>query len=159
MNEAYENEESGCSLLLFRVGGQTFACEFSDIIKIEPTAGTVTTPAPGFPEYMPGTVKLESGITPVIDASKRFGLGDGITGFHSCFIVTELSPSESESEKFERYDRCAVMVDEVYGSDVVERLMPSPAVNSESYTRYMKGLYYKDGEIVYVISPDMLVGE
>lgn len=158
MSEAYENDDLRRPLLIFGVGGQTFACEFCDIIKIEPTDGTVTTPAPGFPAYMPGTVKLDSGIAPVIDASKRFG-GSGITGVHSCFIVTGLSPSEAESAKFERYDRCAVMVDEVYGSEVVGNLMPAPAVNADSYARYMKGVYSKDGEIIYVISPDKLVGE
>ncbi|MBQ1538465.1 MAG: chemotaxis protein CheW [Ruminococcus sp.] len=153
-----ENAEQH-SLLLFKTGGISFACEFSDVLKIEPAVGRRLTPAPGFPAYMPGTVELEGSVAPVIDTSLRFGLGNGITGLRSCFILTRVDLEGAENaEQFERYDRCAALVDEVSGSDKVDELLPPPAVNAESYSRYLKGVYTKNGETIYVISPHKLIG-
>ncbi len=154
-----ENAEQH-TLLLFKTGGICFACEFSDVLKIEPSADHKLTPAPGFPDYMPGTAELEGVVAPVIDTSKRFGLGSGVTGGRSCYILTRIDlDGAKNAEAFERFDRCAALVDEVTGSDTVETLLPPPSVNAESYSRYLKGVYTKNGETVYVISPHKLIGE
>ena len=148
------------TLLLFKTGGISFACEFSDVLKIEPADEHKTTPAPGFPGYMPGTVELEGVVAPVIDTSLRFGIGSGVTGLRSCFILTRVDLDGTEdTTEYERFDRCAALVDEVCGSDTVEELLPPPSVNAESYSRYLKGVYTRDGETVYVISPHKLIGD
>lgn len=157
---AVNDEAEQHALLLFRTGGISFACEFSDVLKIEPAEDHKLTPAPGFPDYMPGTAELEGVVAPVIDTSLRFGLGNGITGSRSCFILTRIDlDGAKNADSFERYDRCAALVDEVCGSDTVSTLLPPPAVNAESYSRYLKGVYTKDGETVYVISPHKLIGD
>lgn len=154
-----ENTESR-TLLLFRTGGISFACDFSDVIKIEPAADIKLTPAPGFPDYMPGTAEIEGAVAPVIDTARRFGLGDGISGTRSCYILarTDLEGSDAE-EGFSRYDRCAALVDEICGSETIDEIAPPPTVNEDSYSRYLKGVYTRDGETVYVISPHKLIGD
>lgn len=148
------------TLLLFRTAEVIFACEFQDIIKIEPAADLRLTPAPGFPDYMPGTTEIEGIVAPVIDTSVRFDLGEGINGERSCVILTSIDlEGAKDTSGFERFDRCAVLVDEVYSSETIEELMPPPMVNDDSYSRYLKGVFVIDGETVYVISPQKLIGE
>ena len=159
MSNINENAEQH-ALLLFKTGGISFACEFSDVLKIEAAVDRKVTPAPGFPDYMPGTVEIEGTVAPVIDTALRFGLGDGITGDRSCFILTRVDlDGVADAKAYERFDRCAALVDEVCGSDKTDEILPPPSVNVDSYSRYLKGVYTKDGETVYVISPHKLIGE
>lgn len=146
--------------LIFRTAEVAFACDFADVIKIEPADGHKITPAPGFPEYMPGTAELDGAIAPVIDTAARFGLGGRTDGRRSCFILAGIDRKGSEQlTESASYDRCAVLVDEVCGSETVGRLLPPPAVNSESFSRYLKGVFTANGETVYVVSPEKLIGD
>lgn len=144
------------SYLTFKTAGVYFACDFDDIIRIEAAAGTTVTPAPAFPEYMPGTYVSDGEVMPVIDTAIRFGLGGGVTGSYSCFIVAKLS----EGSMSGHYSRCAALADEVCGSVRLEsELNPPPAVNSESFARYVKGTFVSDDVTYYVITPQLLAGE
>ncbi len=140
------------SYLIFKTAGVDFACDFDDIIRIEAAAGKEVTVAPAFPDYMPGTYLSDGEVIPVIDTAKRFGLGDRVTGDHRCFIVARLTEGLEG-----RYDRCAALADEVCGSVKLDgELSPPPAVNSESFARYVSGTFVNDGKIFFVIAPGLL---
>lgn len=142
--------------LTFRTSGVYFACDFEDIIRIEAAAGKPVTPAPAFPEYMPGTIASDGEVIPVIDTAVRFGLSFGVVGDYSCFIIASLSKKSLEG----RYSKCAALADEVCGSvKLEEELGDPPALNSESFAEYVKGTFVNDGKIYYVITPQLLVGE
>lgn len=143
------------SYLTFKTAGVDFACDFDDIIRIEAAADKTVTAAPSFPEYMPGTYVSEGEVVPVIDTARRFGLGRRVRGEYSCFIVAKMTEGLDG-----RYDRCAALTDEVCGSvKLEEELSPPPAVNSESFAKYVSGTFVHDGKIYYVITPGLLCGE
>lgn len=144
------------SYLTFKTSGVYFACDFEDVIRIEAAVGKQVTPAPAFPEYMPGTYVSDGEVLPVIDTAVRFGLSFGVVGDYSCFIVTDLSEDSLDG----RYGKCAALADEVCGSVRLEgELNPPPSVNSESFARYVKGTFVDDGNTYYVITPQLLVGD
>lgn len=143
--------------LIFTAGGREFACAFENILRIE-AAGEIT-PAPGFPDYMPGTAEIDGEIIPVIDAAKRFGLNSQEDRSRSCFIVafTEAEEGGISAE----YKKCALLADSVKGS--LERtdgeLLPPPAVNSDSFVKYVTGMISDDGKVCYVIAPQLTIGD
>ncbi|MCR5122977.1 MAG: chemotaxis protein CheW [Ruminococcus sp.] len=139
--------------LTFKTAGSSFAAEFADVLRIVASADAEISPAPGFPPYMPGTAAIDGEAMPVIDTAKRFGIGERVTGERSCCILSRLDPSSGMSG---RYEICAVLVDEVTGIIETEELSPPPALNSDSYSRYMKGTFIDSGVTYYVISPELL---
>jgi purine-binding chemotaxis protein CheW len=145
------------NFLIFGTAQRKFACAFEDILRIEAARESEITPAPGFPEYMPGTAKIDGEIIPVIDAAKRFGLGNGGDRSHSCFIVTFTDGGDEISDK---YKKCALLADSVMGSVQCgeEDLLPPPEVNADSAVKYVKGMTRLDGETVYIISPEKTIG-
>ncbi|MCD8094711.1 MAG: chemotaxis protein CheW [Ruminococcus sp.] len=91
---------------------------------------------------------------PVVDAAKRFGIGECKVSDYSCFIMARLDEQSGFEEK---YDRCAVLVDEVSGSvKGADKLLPPPSLSEESFAEYLIGTFSDDGEIYYVISPEKL---
>ena len=142
--------------LTFMTGGVSFAAELSDVIRIIPAEEAVISPAPNFPPYMPGTAAIDGEATPVIDTAIRFGLGERVTGKRACCILAALDHSSGLAE---RYERCAALVDEVSGIVNSESLSPAPALNSESFAKYIKGTFIADGVTYYAVSPELLVGD
>ena len=142
--------------LTFVTGGVSFAAELSDVIRIIPAEEAAVTPAPNFPSYMPGTAVIDGEATPVIDTAVRFGLGEKVTGRRACCILTALDHSSGLAE---RYERCAALVDEVSGIVNSDSLSPAPALNSDSFAKYIKGTFIADGVTYYAVSPELMVGE
>lgn len=139
--------------LTFKTAELCFAADFDDVIRILAAGEAAVTPAPNFPAYMPGTAAIDGEAVPVIDTSLRFGLGGGVTGARACCILSRLDPSSGLTD---RYGKCAVLVDEVTGIIRADKLSPPPALNSESFSRYMKGTFISEGVTYYVISPELL---
>ena len=139
--------------LTFRTAGLLFAAEFSDIIRIVAAEDTAVTPAPNFPPYMPGTAAIDGEAVPVIDSAARFGLAEHVTGERACCILSRLDPSSGMTD---RYTKCAVLVDEITGIQEADKLSPPPALNTESFAKYMKGTFITDNTTYYVISPDLM---
>lgn len=144
------------SFLIFGSADRRFACAFEDILRIE-AAGEIT-PAPGFPDYMPGTAEIDEEIIPVIDAAKRFGLPVSGDRSRSCFIVTF---TDGIGELGDKYRRCALLADTVSGSVKCEEseIMPPPEINADSFVRYVSGMIKLEGETCYIISPGKTMGD
>lgn len=147
------------SYLTFKCGGVCFACNFSDIIHIEPSRDLKITPAPSFPDFMPGTVVIEGEIMPAVNASKRFGFG-GEPDYegYGCFIAAEI---EKGTLYGGRYRRCAVFVDEILNSVRIddEELFPAPAINEESFAGYVAACFLHSEETHYIIDMGKIIGE
>ena len=139
--------------LTFKTGELSFAVGFADVIRIIALEDIAVTAAPNFPEYMPGTAAVDGEAVPVIDTAVRFGLGGSISGQRACCILSRLAP---DAKLPGRYDKCAVLVEEVTGITEADELSPPPSINSESFARYMKGTFISEGVTYYVISPELL---
>lgn len=139
--------------LTFKTSGVNFAAELTDIIRIIPSGEAAVSPAPNFPPYMPGTAAIEGEAVPVIDTAVRFGLGDRVTGQRACCILSRLDPSSGFAE---RYSTCAILVDEVTGMQSAEKLSHVPALNIESFAKYLKGTFIESNTTYYVISPELI---
>ena len=139
--------------LTFRTAELFFAAEFGDIIRIVAAEDAAVTPAPNFPAYMPGTAAIDGEAVPVIDTAVRFGLAERVTGERACCILSRLDPTSGMTD---RYEKCAVLVDEVTGITEAGILSPPPALNRESFMKYMKGTFIDHGTTYYVISPELL---
>lgn len=144
------------SFLIFGAADRSFACAFEDILRIE-AAGEIT-PAPGFPDYMPGTAVIDGEIIPIIDAAKRFGLSAGGDRSRSCFIVTF---TDGSGELGGRYKKCALLADTVKGSVQCGEsdILPPPEINADSFVRYVSGMIKLADETCYIISPGKTMGD
>lgn len=155
------------NFLLFTVSNRRFACAFEDILRIEPaTEGGAAeiTPVPGFPDYMPGTAEIDGEITPIIDAAKRFGLGEAGDRTRACYIVADIGSESDElsgQDKDERYIKCALLADAINGSVQCadEDLLPPPEINADSCVKYVTGTLEVNGATCFVISPNKTIGE
>lgn len=143
--------------LLFRTAGTLFACDFDDIIRIVPTAGISVAPAPSFPKYMTGTAAIDGEVIPIIDSALRFGMDTDSKRAYSCYILSN-TDRDSQTVGDKVYKKCALLVDEVCGSANTDALLPSPAVNADSYARYVTGSFLYEGEVCYVITPRSVIG-
>ena len=157
------------NFLLFTVSNRSFACAFEDILRIEPAAGggaAEITPVPGFPDYIPGTAEIDGEITPIIDAAKRFGLGEAGDRTRACYIVADIGSESGElgdqdKDKDERYMKCALLADAINGSVQCadEDLLPPPEINADSCVKYVTGTLEVNGATCFVISPNKTIGE
>ena len=122
------------------------------------------TPVPGFPDYMPGTAEIDGEITPIIDAAKRFGLGEAGDRTRACYIVADIGSESDElsgQDKDERYIKCALLADAINGSVQCadEDLLPPPEINADSCVKYVTGTLEVNGATCFVISPNKTIGE
>lgn len=147
------------NFLTFKSGGIMLACDFEKIVRIEPVSGSVITPAPGFPSYMPGTAAVGGEIMPVINSALRFGFDDTGDKTRACFITAEFE--KDESGEFSQYGKCALTADEVTGSVRLdeEELLPPPSINEESFAKYLSGAFRYLDSTYYIIDPTKVVGE
>ena len=142
-------------------------CIRDSILRIEPVAGggaAEITPVPGFPDYMPGTAEIDGEITPIIDAAKRFGLGEAGDRTRACYIVADIGSESDElsgQDKDERYIKCALLADAINGSVQCadEDLLPPPEINADSCVKYVTGTLEVNGATCFVISPNKTIGE
>lgn len=126
---------------------------FESIIHIDAAAVQIT-PAPGFPNYMPGTIIIDEEVVPVVDTQIRFGLGEGVKAERACFVLTRL---EQNSDFAEGDNKCAVLVEEVSGMFEPESSLGAPpAVNQDSFAMYVTGTYIQNDETYYIITPEKL---
>jgi len=113
---------------------------------------------------MPGTAEIDGEITPIIDAAKRFGLGEAGDRTRACYIVADIGSESDELSgqgRDERYIKCALLADAINGSVQCadEDLLPPPEINADSCVKYVTGTLEVNGATCFVISPNKTIGE
>ncbi|MBR6874565.1 MAG: chemotaxis protein CheW [Ruminococcus sp.] len=140
--------------LTFLSAGRKFAIPFHDIRTV--LVADTMQPIPEFPEYFAGTCLWEGQNIPVIDARKRFGFEPCEYGNRSCVIVCETNFAIRN-----RLGLIGLLTDTVAEMADIdpEKLQPCEAVNSEAYTRYLRGVYVDGGQTCYVVDTGMMVND
>lgn len=140
--------------LTFLSAGRKFAIPFHDIRTV--LVADKMQPIPEFPDYFAGTCLWGEQNVPVIDARKRFGFEPAEYSNRSCVIVCETNFSIRN-----RLGLIGLLTDTVAEMAEIdpEKLQPCEAVNSEAYTRYLRGVYVDGGQTCYVVDTGMMVND
>ena len=140
--------------LTFLSAGRKFAIPFPDIRTV--LVAENLQPIPEFPDYFAGTCLWENESVPVIDARKRFGFEPGKYNNRSCIIVCETTFAVRN-----KLGVIGLLTDTVAEMAEIdpEKLQPCEAVNSEAYTRYLRGVYIDGGQPCYVVDTGMMVND
>ena len=131
---------------VFKIGDIKFGI---DIMKVrEITRYQKTTGIPGTPSFIEGVMNLRGVIIPVVDLRKRFGLESKRPDKKSRIIVA-----------FILKRLAGLLVDEVIevariSSDI---LRPPPQIGKSIGGEYIKGVYEKNEDIVFIVDFDKLL--
>lgn len=136
--------------LTFQLSGQTFAIEISCVKEILNGCGSIS-PVPEFPEYGKGVINLRGDIVPIIDMRVRFSLPPMAETDKICIIVTESKGSAKSEYLGYVVDTVCAVVD-----FDTSQISPPPSISGSS-SQYIKGVYKGNGEIIMIISPELLL--
>ena len=135
--------------LTFQAGGQDFAIAISEITEIlSNSSGCVRVPE--FPSYAKGIIHLRGNVVSIIELCKRFGK-DTPLNEDCCVIVIRMDDSHKSLVGFAA-DRVNAVEDIM--NDAIN---PSPSVIG--CADYISGITKKDGRIILILDPFLLVGE
>jgi len=76
-------------LLAFRVGEDEYSVEITAVREIR--SWSAATPLPHTPDYMCGVINLRGTILPILDLSRRLGLGPRAGGARDVIVVLQLA--------------------------------------------------------------------
>ncbi|WP_124100261.1 chemotaxis protein CheW [Ruminococcus sp. Marseille-P6503] len=148
-----ENISGAGKYLLFLSGGRKFAVAFEYIKSIIVAGGLYKIPE--FPYYFAGACMTDGKTVPVIDSRLRFGFPEGEITDRSCIIIAYANgESGGRFEIGILTDTISVMTD-VSAEDI----QPCVPISKEAYTRYLKGVFIRDGEPCYIVSPDLMIND
>lgn len=136
--------------LTFQLSGQTFAIEISCVKEILNGCGSIS-PVPEFPEYGKGVINLRGDIVPIIDMRVRFSLPPMEETDKICIIVTESKGSAKSDFLGYVVDTVCAVVD--FDTSLIS---PPPSISGVA-SKYIKGVYKGNGEIIMIISPELLL--
>lgn len=140
------------TFLVFEVTGETFAVETSEVVEIVKYAAP--TPVPEFPAYVSGIAAIKGRTIPVINTAVRFKFEDMGEHPRKCIIIAKIN-GEQERE-------VGILADDVRKIRNVEadKVLPPPDVNSEAFTRYIKGMFIRtNSQPCFVVSPQLMMTE
>ena len=148
-----ENVNGVGKYLLFLSCGRKFAVAFQDIKSIIVAGGLYKIPE--FPYYFAGACTTDGKTVPVIDSRLRFGFPEGEITDRSCIIIAYAhGENGGQFEVGILTDTISIMTDVPDGD-----IQPCDPLSKEAYTRYLKGVFIRDGEPCYIVSPDLMINE
>ncbi len=158
MTNATENaaaNDTGCKIVTFSLGKQTFGIDMRALIEIrewdEPT------PLPNVPSFIKGVSNLRGNVIPVVGLAERLGWEPSVIHARSCILVVNIAGKQA-----------GFLVDEV--NDIVAineaEIQPAPEVESIEQsvikglvritTRAKDGTRDENGTMVLLLDLDAL---
>ncbi len=124
-----------------------------DILKVQEIRGwEAVREIPNTPEYIKGALNLRGSIVPIIDLRERFGMEK--TEYSPITVVIVLCVDNSQGNTV-----MGIVADAV--SDVLDialtDLKDSPKLGTKIDTRYMRGMYVGDSQMVMLLDVDELL--
>jgi purine-binding chemotaxis protein CheW len=138
-------EEPGIPLLLFALGGESYAFPLERVREVV-KPGPIT-PVPSISEHILGVMNLRGEILPVLDPKRLLGIGAGTPGREGRIIVVK-APGMSVGFLADNVEDAI----EVKGS-----IEPPLATLPERQVRYLRGQVIHEGLLVGVLSLDTLL--
>lgn len=132
-------------LVIFRVGGQSFAFNIFQVERI--LRYEAPTPLPQAPAFLEGMLSYGDGLVPVVDFRKRLET-DAPLGDDTRIMILDWEQG-----------RVGVVVDAVQEVKKVpaERITPPPEVVKGLAAEYISGVMRLDGRTVVILSPGKLL--
>jgi purine-binding chemotaxis protein CheW len=138
-------EEPGTQLLLFALGGESYAFPLEQVREVV-KPGPIT-PVPSIPEHILGVMNLRGEILPVLDLKRLMGVGMGTPDREGRIIVVK-APGMS----------VGFLADSVEDAIEVKGAMEPPlATLPERQVRYLRGQVTHGGLLVGVLNPETLL--
>ncbi len=132
----------------FRLGDETYAInvmQVREILRVPEIA-----PVPGAPDYVLGIINLRGSVVTVVDTCKRFGVPSGEPTESTRIVIIEVEKNI-----------LGILVDAVMevvnlrASDIES----VPNVGNEEGSKYIQGVYSRDGKILILIDLNMLLSK
>lgn len=149
MNETTTSSlDESRELITFRMADQEFCV---DIMAVREIRGwTQTTPLPQSPQYVMGVINLRGAVLPVVDLSRRLGLGPTEPKARHVIIVVNIGTR-----------LVGLLVDGV--SDILtvtdESVQPTPQVACDVVDSFVKGIVTLEGRMISWILLDEILPE
>jgi purine-binding chemotaxis protein CheW len=145
--EAQEGREGpGIQLLLFSLGGESYAFPLErvrEVVKPGPT-----TPVPSIPKHILGVMNLRGEILPVLDLKRLLGVGEGTPTPQGRIIVVK-TPGMT----------VGFLADGVEDAiEVRESMEPPLAILPERQAQYLQGQVTHERVLVGVLDVEALLG-
>ena len=109
---------------------------------------TDITPVPGVPDYVLGIINLRGNVVTVLDTRKRFGLPPHEIDDASRIVIIEVAEHI-----------IGMLVDSV--AEVIylraSEIESAPNVGNEESSRYIQGVYSRDGDLLILVSLEKLL--
>ncbi|MBD3180247.1 MAG: chemotaxis protein CheW [Candidatus Latescibacteria bacterium] len=134
------NETESLTYVCFNLGEELYGQDIRHINEI--TRIERITDMPGSPEYIMGVTNLRGRIVPVMDIRQRLGLDPITLNGKSRLIVVEHELSS-----------LGLAVDLVHYVNRIpaERIQPPPEQAKSDRNRFLKGIIFHEGELLYLI--------
>ncbi len=133
------------SYLTFRLGEEYFAVSVHHVLHILEMQRI--TKVPQAPDYMMGVINLRGNVLPVIDARRKFGLGDAEITQNSCILVLNL-------ELNDELVNIGAVVDSVHEVEEINEseIKPPPSVGSRYKSEFIEGLFPKEDKFIMMVN-------
>jgi len=136
--------------LTFELAGESYGVE---ILKVQEIRGwEPVREIPNTPDFIKGALNLRGSIVPIIDLRERFGMES--TEYSPITVVIVLCVDNTEGSNV-----MGVVADAV--SDVLEiklgEIKDTPKLGSKIDTRYMRGMYVGNKQMVMLLDSDKLL--
>jgi len=136
--------------LTFELAGESYGVE---ILKVQEIRGwEPVREIPNTPEYIKGALNLRGAIVPIVDLRDRFGMKK--TEYSAVTVVVVLCIKGSQGDNV-----MGIVADAV--SDVLDinpaDIKESPKLGSKIDTRYMRGMYVGNKQMVMLLDVDKLL--
>lgn len=135
-------------LIAFRIGEQEFCVDIQAVREIR--GWTAATPLPRAPDYVQGVINLRGTVLPIIDLSRRLGLGAATPSARHVIIVARVG-----------LRTVGLLVEGV--SDILtvsdDAVQPTPDVAFSQVRAAVKGVIPLDGRMLSLVALDDVLPE
>lgn len=144
------NDSDKEQFLTFELAGEAYGVE---ILKVQEIRGwEPVRDIPNTPDFIKGALNLRGSIVPIIDLRERFGMEK--TEYSPVTVVIVLCVENSQGTNV-----MGIVADAV--SDVLEiqlsEIKSTPKLGSKIDTRYMRGMYVGNKQMVMLLDSDKLL--
>lgn len=133
-------------LIAFRIGDQDFCIDIRLVREIR--GWTPATPLPQSPDYVKGVINLRGAVLPIIDLSRRLGLGGVTPSARHVIIVARVGTRT-----------LGLLVEAV--SDILsvadEQIQPTPDVACPTVGVFVRGVIPMDDRMISLLALDTLL--
>lgn len=143
--------------LTFVLGTEVFGLGILAVKEIIGYGGVTTVPM--MPESVRGVINLRGSVVPVIDLSRRFGLGTRPVTKRTCVVIVEQAAPEDAVDGHDGAQVFGLIVDAVNAVlDIAQAdIEPPPAFGAKIKASYLHGMGRVDDRLIMLLGPHCIL--